>query len=235
LEQSEHIGSGLSQVLVGTDLGKRDTVGEPIDGECAEGAGYVALVTAVVFGGRPDVPTVHTVRCHVVALVGCDVDHDTSSGRSEWATVEIKNAVELLGSWEGLQSRDVERGSAEVIFLVDWRFFCHIWRWPLLVASDLAKGLVMRDEVRPGQELKWPRCTARRKVEGRGLKAHAWRNAARSCLVWRFRIAPLAKRRGSGGGMLSCGGEEVLFGARGIFQRPLVVFRLPTIITCPFL
>jgi len=99
----------------------------------------------------------------------------------------------LLGSWDGLTSRDVAMGRAAVRTLVDWMFCWIIRRCPLLVASDLERCLVMSDGVRPGQDWKCPRCTARRNVEGTGLKAQAWRKLARSCLVWACRMAPLAE------------------------------------------
>jgi hypothetical protein len=87
----------LAQVFVGGDFWERDIVGEPIDGECVsdtEGAGDVALVTAVVFSGRADVPAVDAVGRHVCALGGCDVDDDASAGRGERALVEVEVAVD---------------------------------------------------------------------------------------------------------------------------------------------
>ncbi len=74
-------------------------------------------------------------------------------------------------------------GRKAVIGFVDCRFFCCMRRWPRLVASDLARCFVIRDEVRPGQEVICPRLIARRKVEGFGLKHVACKYAARSCLV----------------------------------------------------
>ena len=50
-------------------------------------------------------------------------------------------------------SSDVARSRLAVI-LVDWMFCCSMCRRPLLVASDLARCLVMRVVVRPGQDLK---------------------------------------------------------------------------------
>lgn len=120
------------------------------------------------------------------------------------------------------------------MILVDCRFFCSMRRWPLLVARDLGRCLVMRDAVSPGQELKWPRRMARRKVEGRGLKAHACRNAASACLVTPFWMAPLAEWRGVGSVWCSVGGKGA-FGARGTVHRPLVSFRSPVMMTWPFL
>ena len=51
------------------------------------------------------------------------------------------------------------------------------------MASDLARCLVTREGVRPGQEAKWPRWIARRNVEGFGLKAQAWRKEEVSRLL----------------------------------------------------
>ena len=78
----------------------------------------------------------------------------------------------LLGSWVGMMSSEVARSRLGVN-LVDWRFCCSMRRCPLLVASDFCKCLVMRLVVSPGQESKWPRWMARRKVEYCGLKAQA--------------------------------------------------------------
>ena len=51
LEECEHVGCGLAQVVVSRDFGKGDGVRKPIDGEGvsdAMGAGDVAFVAAVV-------------------------------------------------------------------------------------------------------------------------------------------------------------------------------------------
>ena len=80
----------------------------------------------------------------------------------------------LLGSWDGLKSRDVCMSSSEVIGLVDCMFFCCMRKWPLLVARDLAKCLVTRDLVRPGHESKCEFSTARSEVDGAGLHTVAW-------------------------------------------------------------
>ena len=72
-------------------------MGEPVDGQGvaeAEGAGDVAFAAAVVFGGGADIPSINAVRCHVGALVGCNVNDDAGAGRSEGALVEIVVAVE---------------------------------------------------------------------------------------------------------------------------------------------
>ncbi len=83
-------------------------------------------------------------------------------------------------------------GSAAVMGRVERRFFCCMRRWPWLVASDLARCFVIRDKVRPGQEVICPRWIARRKVDGFGLKHVACKYAARSYLVPEWRMAPLA-------------------------------------------
>ena len=59
----------------------------------------------------------------------------------------------LLGSCDGLRSRDVSIDKLEVIS-VDCRFCCCIRKCPLLVARDLGRCFVTRDEVRPGQEVR---------------------------------------------------------------------------------
>ena len=59
----------------------------------------------------------------------------------------------VCGSWEGLKSSDAAIGKLEVI-LADWMFCCCMRRWPLLVASYLARCLVTREVVRPGQDSK---------------------------------------------------------------------------------
>ena len=132
----------------------------------------------------------------------------------------------LLGSWVGMMSSDVAR-SRSVVILVDCMMFCcSICRCPLLVASDFFKCLVIRVVVRPGQDSKWLRRMACRKVEYCGLKTQAWRKAARSCLVLTFLMASLAK-------CCTCGAFS--FCASGMCQRPLMLLRWPTIITFPSL
>jgi hypothetical protein len=85
--------------------------------------------------------------------------------------IMVRNAkwVRLFcGSWDGLKWRDDCMSMSDVIF-VDCMFFCCILRWPLLVASDLAKCLVTRKAVRPGQDSKWARLMARKRRQmGRG-------------------------------------------------------------------
>ena len=99
----------------------------------------------------------------------------------------------FCGSWDVLKLRDVCKSRSDVIF-VDYTFFCCVWRWPLLVASDLVKCLVTREVVRPGQDSNWTRSMARKQVDGTGLYIAACRNIARSSLVvalsW---MAPLAR------------------------------------------
>ncbi len=86
-----------------------------------------------------------------------------------------------------------------MIGLVDWRFFSSMRRCLLLMASNFGRCLVTYEGVRPGQESKWPRWMARRKVEGSELKAQACRKTARSCFVERCRMVPFAVwRRGMG-------------------------------------
>ena len=78
------------------------------------------------------------------------------------------------------------------IFLEVKLHFCMLG-WPLLLARDFGKYFVMRDSVRPGQDEKWPRLMTRRKVDGRGLKAHQWSKTASSPFVFACMIALLAR------------------------------------------
>ena len=70
---------------------------EPVDGQCvtyAEGAGDVALVTAVMFDGWADVPAVAAVRTHVRTLGWSDVNNDASTWWGKGTLVEIEVAVQ---------------------------------------------------------------------------------------------------------------------------------------------
>jgi hypothetical protein len=96
-DEGEHVTCCLAQVVVGGDFGKWHVVREPVDGESissAKGTGYVALVTAVVLGGRADVPAIDAFGCHVGALIRCDVDNNTGSWWSKRGPVEIEGSVE---------------------------------------------------------------------------------------------------------------------------------------------
>jgi hypothetical protein len=91
LNESEHVYGRLAKVLV------RGIVGEPIGGESisdAKGAWKVTFVAAVMFSRRTDVPAVNAVGCHVVALVGRDMDDDARTRGRQWALVEVKNSVD---------------------------------------------------------------------------------------------------------------------------------------------
>lgn len=101
-------------------------------------------------------------------------------------------------------------------------FFCCVRRWPLLVASDLAKCFVTREVVRPGQDSKWARSMARKTVDGTGLYRAACKNIARSALVALSWMAPFAR-------------WIVGFGAIGRVHSPLLGSRSPTIMICPCL
>ena len=97
LDEGQHVGCGLTEVVVSCDFGERHIVREPVDGEGvsdAEGAWDVAFVAAVVLGGRADVPAIDTVRCHVGSLIGCYMDNDSGAWWCERAFVEIEIAVE---------------------------------------------------------------------------------------------------------------------------------------------
>ena len=97
-------------------------------------------------------------------------------GRSRANNVFVST---FQGSWAGWTSIDVARGT-EVRSFVEFKLrFCMCRRF-LLVARDFGRCFVMRDSVRPGQDEKWSCLMARRKVYGRGLKAHPWRKAASS-------------------------------------------------------
>jgi hypothetical protein len=77
--------------------GKRNVVWELVGCEGiseTRGAGNVALVAAVVFGERTDIPSINAMRCHVGALAGCDMNDNACAGRSEGALVEVIDAIE---------------------------------------------------------------------------------------------------------------------------------------------
>jgi hypothetical protein len=114
--------------------------------------------------------------------------------------------------------------------LVDCRFLCSMRRCPLLVAVDFCRCFVIRDSLRPGQEEKWPRCMARRNVEMEGLKAQPCKKAASSLFVCLLRIMLFARCC-----LVELEGLVVDLGASGMFQSPLVVFRVPLIMICPSL
>jgi hypothetical protein len=59
----------------------------------AESSRDVAFVASVMLGGRADIPTVNTMGCHVLSLVGRDVDNETSSRKGEEASVEVESTV----------------------------------------------------------------------------------------------------------------------------------------------
>ena len=73
---------------------------------------------------------------------------------------------------------------------VEFKLRCCMRRWPFLVARGFGKYFIMRDSVRPGQDEKCPRLMTRRKVDGRGLKAHPWRKATSSLFVCACLMAP---------------------------------------------
>ena len=98
----------------------------------------------------------------------------------------------LRGSWDGWTSIYVVRGTVVWSF-VEFKLSCCMLRWPLLVERDFGKYFAMRDSVRPGHDEKWPLLMARRKVDGRGLKAHQWRKAASLLFVFTCLMALLAR------------------------------------------
>ena len=81
----------------------------------------------------------------------------------------------FCGSWLGSMSRETVLGiSSSMVVLVEFMFCCCRRMWPLLVAIDLTRCFLTRVVVRPGHVAKWPFVMARRKVDGRGLKAVPW-------------------------------------------------------------
>jgi hypothetical protein len=106
LDEREHVGCRLAQVVVGGCFWKRHLVREPIDGECVSGAAGtwdVALVASVVVFRWANVPTVDAMRGHVGSLVWCDVCDHTRAGRRKWRLVEIEVAIEAgIGRQFGL-------------------------------------------------------------------------------------------------------------------------------------
>ena len=97
MDQREHVGGRLAQVFICGDLGERDLVGKPVDGERvadSECAWYVAFVAPIMLKRRAHMPSVDAVGCHVCPLIWSDVDEDSCAGRSEWALVEIVVAIQ---------------------------------------------------------------------------------------------------------------------------------------------
>ena len=89
----------------------------------------------------------------------------------------------------------------------------------------------MRCEVKPGKVVRCPCLMALWRVDRAGLNMVPWRNAARSALEVEESMVLQAK--------LVLGLEfcraRVVFGARGIFQSPLVLFRGPLMMMVPSL
>ena len=97
LDEREHVVGGLAEVLVGGYCWEWDVVWEPVDGQSvayAEGAGDVALVTAVMFDGWADIPAVDAVWTHVRTLGWREVNDDASAWWGKGTLVEIEVAVE---------------------------------------------------------------------------------------------------------------------------------------------
>ena len=67
--------------------------------------------------------------------------------------------------------------------LVERRFFLSWSKWPLTVASTFGRCLEIKLVVRPGQEVKWLRLIALRKVLETGLKHAPLKYCANSFLV----------------------------------------------------
>jgi hypothetical protein len=131
----------------------------------------------------------------------------------------------FCGSWEGSTSRDVDSGS-EVGDLVDCKFFCSIRRCPLLVASDFGRCFAISDLLNPGQEEKWPRRMAQRKVDVDGLKAQPCRKAASLLFVCLLQIMLCARCCC----FVQAEGRVSDLEASGMFQSLLVVFLFPFIL-----
>ena len=71
LKKAEHVVGGLSQIVVGVDFWKWDSMWEPFDGEDVPAlrSGWdVTFVAAVVVKGWTDVPAVNSMRSHVGTL-----------------------------------------------------------------------------------------------------------------------------------------------------------------------
>jgi hypothetical protein len=103
LQEGEHVGGSLPEVLIGANFRERDGVREPVNGEGvtdAKSARDITLVASVMLGGWANVPAVNTVWGHVVALVGCDVHDNAGAGQGESASVEVEGAVEAGVSGE---------------------------------------------------------------------------------------------------------------------------------------
>jgi hypothetical protein len=119
LEESEHVGGGLSEVVVSGGFWEGNFVWEPVNSERisdAEGAPKVTNMATVMFGGRTDIPTVNAVvGCHVVALVGRDMDNNACTRRCQRALVEVKNPIDAcVGREAGLAARGTEEVQGDV-------------------------------------------------------------------------------------------------------------------------
>jgi hypothetical protein len=77
----------------------------------AERSRDVTFVASVMLGGRANKPTVNTMGCHVLSLVGRDVDNGTSSRRGEGASVGVKSTVK---AFMGGQLWLAARGAQEI-------------------------------------------------------------------------------------------------------------------------
>ena len=77
-------------------------------------------------------------------------------------------------------------------------------------------GLLMRELVSPGHELKCHFLITRRKVDGFGLNMQAWKYPTRVCLVFEFWMIPRDIL------FVGVGGVGVEVGLSGMFYRPLM-------------
>ena len=136
------------------------------------------------------------------------------------------------GSWQGATSSEVDNGKEETCRLVDRMFCCCPRWWPRAVAMEGFRCLMIRSEVRPGQEVKCPFLMARTRVDVTGLNSVPWRKDASSVLVALDRIALEAIDVDTGAPVVI--DEMGLMGAKGMCHRPLGV-RGPWIIILPFL
>jgi hypothetical protein len=93
-------------------------VRKPIHGERvadAKSSRDVAFVASVMLGGRADIPNFNTMGCHVLSLVGREVDNGTSSRRGKGASVEIESTMKAcMGGQLWLAARGAQEIERDV-------------------------------------------------------------------------------------------------------------------------
>jgi hypothetical protein len=84
LANTEHVVGGLSQIVVGVNFWKRDSMGEPVNSEDLPAlcSGWnVVFVAVVVVKGWTHVPAIDTMGSHVGSLPWSDVEGHQKCGQ----------------------------------------------------------------------------------------------------------------------------------------------------------